>query len=185
MVILTFSNLDHFPVLLYANWVNIDQGIKRLSSFEFERMWFSHPQFQSLLRQWWLSSPFYRGTKMFQFAKKLRHVKFHIQIWNKKVFKNIFSQKEEISKMLADINKEIIHQGLNSKSHHKQKGFQDEWEELCKREETYWRQKSRELSLKDGDKNTKYFHASKKQKRAQQTLYFPSLIWKMGRSLKM
>lgn len=41
---------------------------------------------------------------------------------------------------------------------------------LCttfREEELYWRQKSRSLWLKDGDKNTKFFHAITKQRRAR------------------
>ena len=34
-------------------------------------------------------------------------------------------------------------------------------------EELYWRQKTRALCLKDGDRNTKFFHAVTKQRRAR------------------
>lgn len=46
-----------------------------------------------------------------------------------------------------------------------------EWEEICKREEEYWRQKSRELWLREGDKNTNFFQMSAKQKRVANTIF--------------
>ena len=49
--------------------------------------------------------------------------------------------------------------------------LQQEWDELCTREEVYWRQKSRELWLQEGDRNTKFFHATAKQKRASKTIF--------------
>jgi hypothetical protein len=33
-----------------------------------------------------------------------------------------------------------------------------EWEAICQREETLWRQKSRIRELKEGEQNTKFFH---------------------------
>lgn len=38
--------------------------------------------------------------------------------------------------------------------------------EAYRDEEAYWKQKSRNLWLKDGDLNTKFFHATTKQQRA-------------------
>lgn len=47
------------------------------------------------------------------------------------------------------------------------KSLRSELEEILAREEVYWRQKSRELWLSGGDKNTKFFHSSTKLKRAR------------------
>ena len=60
----------------------------------------------------------------------------------------------------------IIKQGTNDVSYHKQKALQIEWDELCNREEEYWHQKSRELWLREGAKNTSFFYFFLKQKRA-------------------
>ena len=39
------------------------------------------------------------------------------------------------------------------------------------REEVYWRQKSREKWLKEGDRNTKFFHNSIKMRRAHNKIF--------------
>lgn len=40
----------------------------------------------------------------------------------------------------------------------REKTLKEELNEILKREEIHWRQKSREIWLKEGDKNTKFFH---------------------------
>ena len=72
---------------------------------------------------------------------------------------------------MEDIHTDIIQNGMTNDTYIKQKNLQNEWEELCGREEEYWRQKSRELWLQQGDKNTKYFHASAQKKRAAKTIF--------------
>lgn len=47
----------------------------------------------------------------------------------------------------------------------KEKELMKDYEDILAKEETYWHQKSKEIWLVDGDKNTKYFHISTKQRR--------------------
>ena len=60
---------------------------------------------------------------------------------------------------------------LNEETYSSQKNLQEQWEELCSREELYWRQKLQELWLQDGDRNSKFFHNSAKQKRTNNTIF--------------
>ena len=72
---------------------------------------------------------------------------------------------------MSEINEEIIKSGLNSILFSMQKEKQAEWVELCSREEEYLRQKSRELWLSEGDRNTKYFHAAANQRKANNVIF--------------
>ena len=70
---------------------------------------------------------------MYRFYCKMQYVKGRIKHWNKHVFKNIFHQKNCVSKQLHAINEHVIVNGLDSDTILKQKNLQAEWEELCKR----------------------------------------------------
>ena len=169
--ILSVPGSDHFPISLNIKPSFKPTEIQFHSSFKFERMWLRHPQFLSNMYKWWQGAPYVAGTKMHQFAMKLKYVKLQIKSWNQNVFKNIFTQKSEVKKQLENVLTTIIQNGMDEDTFTRQKMLQQEWDELCTREEMYWRQKSRELWLQEGDRNTKFFHAIAKQKRASKTIF--------------
>lgn len=53
---------------------------------------------------------------------------------------------------------------MDSANFDKLKSLKSQLEEILSREEIYWRQKSRELWLSEGDRNTKFFNSSTKLK---------------------
>ena len=52
-----------------------------------------------------------------------------------------------------------------------EKGLRKELEDCLNKEKIYWRQKSRETWLKDGDRNTTFFHNSVKVRRATNKIF--------------
>ncbi|XP_059068466.1 uncharacterized protein LOC131858981 [Cryptomeria japonica] len=161
--ILPLSGSNHFLVSLT---VVRDRSSFKIP-FKFEPMWFRDTSFLPLLHHWWEEAPFLRGFGMFQLVKKIRFLKKNIGNWNSLHFKNIFEEKQRTLDMLEVLNRNVLQHGLGGKVLDEIRSLRSELDEILAREEVYWRQKSRELWLADGDKNTNFFHASTKMKRVR------------------
>lgn len=74
-------------------------------------------------------------------------------------------------KELIVVHESIIQNGLDTALYDKHKSLQEVWEELCTREEVYWRQNSWEIWLREGDRNTKKIHASTQIKKETKSIH--------------
>ncbi|XP_057860497.1 uncharacterized protein LOC131069160 [Cryptomeria japonica] len=128
-------------------------------------MWFRDRSFLPSLKQWWSSAPFFPGSRMFRLVKKLSFLKLRIKDWNVMHFKNIFGEKARIQEEIEQLNKNIVASGMSPLLYDKLKLLNLQLSKILAREESYWRQKSRDLWLSEGDRNTKFFHSSSKLKR--------------------
>ena len=63
--------------------------------------------------------------------------------WNKNEFGNIFEAKKVVERKMQEINQTLVTDGFDGERSEKANKHQQEWEDLCKQEEIFWRQKSR------------------------------------------
>ncbi|KAL3655055.1 hypothetical protein CASFOL_000841 [Castilleja foliolosa] len=134
---------DHSPILL----TTAPESIPR-TPFKFENMWFEdNICYDTVDRSW--KKPV-TGSPPFRLHSKIKNVKADLKEWNTNQFGNCpFKAKEVKDKIAAlqyqdktDINKDL------------EKNLMMELDTWLNRVDIFWRQKSKDKWLKDGDANT-------------------------------
>jgi len=107
---------------------------------------------------------------MFQFQQKLKNIKFHIKQWNQFTFGNILQEKTALNKAMIELQQKIITEGRTEQLSEQETHLQSQILERDKQEEVLWKKKSQVRWLKEGEKNTKFFHRSTIQRRMINTI---------------
>lgn len=150
----------HFPLLLEINPLNVPRHFP----FRFEKMWIKHLDLERRISDWWNIN--IEGTAMFKVPKKIINIEDKIKHWNKDVFGDIFQQLNKMKSHLAAIQEDIQSQGLTKSMKLDEQQAPISFHDLIDKEEIYWRQRSCVDWLKEGDKNTKFFHLTNLKHRA-------------------
>ncbi|XP_041009220.1 uncharacterized protein LOC121253280 [Juglans microcarpa x Juglans regia] len=143
---------DHFPILLDCGGL---RGGSRY--FKFENMWLKSEGFLDKVRQWWSSYHFY-GKPSYVLACKLKSLKKVLKVWNEHVFGDVGGQKNTLFKELKGLEGVEEERELFEEERARKIQVTMDIERVSLLEEISWRQKSRALWLKEGDKCTKFFH---------------------------
>ncbi|XP_031131792.1 uncharacterized protein LOC116033172 [Ipomoea triloba] len=151
---LTAIGSDHSPIL-----VEFDTKVKQGGNdFMFQGAWTRHRDFLDFTRQNWD-----KEGSVWQ-NKDTMAVKF--KDWNRTVFGNIHYRKNNLLRRLDGIHKKMdqaCHAGLVRL----ERKIKKELEDTLQQEEILWFQQAREDWIASGDRNTSFYHAATKCKKAK------------------
>lgn len=134
------------------------QRIRTRSRFIFDSRWANMQGAEELVRETW-EQPV-QGSRQFKVKQKLNHCKVQFLEWRKVNKRNARRDIEIIQKEMEAMQAEGGNRDWN-----KWKQLKCHLDEAYKEAEKFWSRKSRVHWLKEGDKNTKYFHAVTAKKR--------------------
>lgn len=80
-------------------------------------------------------------------------------------------KKNKIEIEIDAISNQIMTIGMTNNDYESEKLLREQYLEILKREEIYWKDTTRELWIVDGDLNTKFFHASSKARRINNKIF--------------
>ncbi|KAF7815483.1 ribonuclease H [Senna tora] len=155
---ITKIHSDHHPILVTSEDGNNNPGNR---PFRFEECWMEHEVLKQFIKDNW-QIDMEHHTMLDQLAAKLKN-------WNRNVFENIIQRKNRIMRRLHGIQ-EALDRKYNLFLSDLNKTLVKELEMVLDQEEVLWFQKARCQWIRDGDRNTSYYHTKAISRRRRNTI---------------
>ncbi|XP_077249317.1 uncharacterized protein LOC143888801 [Tasmannia lanceolata] len=141
---------DHNPILLELS--NFLEGPR---PFKFNLALCETPKFVDHIKLWW-NEEYFEGWKGFILFMKLKHIKMRIKEWQKSEIEASRFGKEDVLSSLESLERKEEDSCLTTEESMERLVLLEEYEEIIRREEIAWRQKSRSIWVKEGDHNSTF-----------------------------
>lgn len=162
--ILNTSASDHFPITLTLQ----SQSHLGPLPFKYSSLWNQIPTARDIVKHAW--SQHVEGSPIFIWESKLKQTRQALKTWAKTNYKEPEAAKKDIKQNLEKIQRSIEAEGLTQQARQKEIRLYAELSQTVRAEEIKWRLKSRQTWLREGDKNTSYFHKQATIRKARNTV---------------
>ena len=139
---------DHNPIVLEVGGFSSGK-----SPFRFENMWLKIDGFKDLVRSWW-NGYSVEGYSSHCIAEKLKALKKDLKKWNKEVVGNVSFNRAEAYSRLQRWEAKENEISLTPEDVEAKNLALEDYKKWALLEETSWRQKSREIWLREGIKTS-------------------------------
>lgn len=156
---LDFVGSDHCPILLCFN----PSEKKTPWSFKFESMWTSHEEYKVVVCDNWGVKNDTSLNVLANFSANLDFMRSVLTKWSKDTFPNNRKVIDDLLRELNQCREDVWDEDSRSKMNSIAKQIEEMWD----REEAYWMQRSRIQWLRNGDKNSGFFHSTTVQRRVK------------------
>ncbi|KAF7826344.1 ribonuclease H [Senna tora] len=150
---------DHHPILLTTEEQITNPGDR---PFRFEACWLQHKEFKKFVEEKW--------GKNAEFKNMLESFSWDLKDWNRKVFGDIRNKKKVLKRRLNGIQISLDKK-FNPYLDELGKTLAKELEEVLNQEEILWHKKARCKWIRDGDRNTKYYHTKAINRRKRNKIF--------------
>ena len=156
---------DHIGLLLELVPCIPQVRKKKSRLFRFDHSWVHEEDWEGVIAEAWSSS--HSGTPMFCLAQKIKQCRLKLLQWSQSQARptprNIESKKRHLQELESQKPESYNAKEVNL--------VRKELCSLMRKEETYWKQRSRVAWLHGGDSNTRFFHECASQRKKTNTVH--------------
>uniref|UniRef100_A0A803NVG6 Uncharacterized protein n=1 Tax=Cannabis sativa TaxID=3483 RepID=A0A803NVG6_CANSA len=163
---LEVSSSDHSPIILVPTVSDVFSAIKQ---FRFENSWLREPLCFQIVQDSW------GNDNSVEIMEKIRLCGQNLETWGKNLTGSFKKRIGFWKKKIAQFKGSRDADDISAYNEAEKQLF-----EIYAQREVFWRQRSKQLWLRDGDNNSRYFHASattRQKNNAITKLQGPNGVW--------
>ena len=131
--------------------------------------WLKDKSFEKIIKETWSNSQ-QSGWGGYVLKQKIKQLKERMKLWNKEQFGNTLTNMQKIEAELNKLESDTADRQLTSQESMKRKNLQQDLWTAAQKHESLMRQKARSRWIKEGDRNSRYFHMLINSHRSTNTL---------------
>ncbi|MCH97481.1 endonuclease/exonuclease/phosphatase family protein, partial [Trifolium medium] len=144
---LTTTVSDHYPLLLECDPKPVQH--RHLKHFKFENAWLVEPDFDPFVKQHW------GNYGSMNITRKLDNCASDLTSWSKD---NCNKTRKEIEKCKKNLERARLQTSPSNINYFN--ALRKRLDTLLVKDDMYWRQRAKTFWYREGDLNTRYFHAA-------------------------